>query len=845
MKLDVKFSESNSQFNAQMTDNKQTFSSDFEGVLKIQGEDGKSAYEIAVENGFVGTEIEWLESLQGEDGKDGKDGADGKDGYTPIKGVDYFDGINGKDGVDGKAGRDGTNGIDGKDGYTPIKGVDYFDGVNGKDGTNGVDGKDGNDGADGHTPIKGTDYWTEQDKSEIVDDVLAELPELPSGGGGNAIIDVLELPKEFYRKPVNGTFYHSGVALPWVCNIVETLPSEGVPATYDFENFTLYYDATSRSSWGYVDEAIGSQLEIPADWYPSEAVAELLGVPWGGIVYDMSDIPSDSLALFIEEIDVPANESINTNSFYRVPKGTFYDNRIRSPWKCIFVEELPSVGETCVTDMDSGDATFYYETTTNSVSGYVNKTLGATLGINVGWHLAEELMGRDLEIVFNSDDILPDSVALLIEYELYQYSVHWDKIGNDSVGWFGEGESAEKFNYGGNIANGIYSHAEGMNTQANGNYSHAEGYNTQANGDASHAEGSITQANGSCSHAEGSSTQANGSGSHAEGSSTQANGNYSHAEGYNTQANGENQHVQGKYNIEDTANRYAHIVGNGKNDDKRSNAHTLDWNGNAWYKGDVKVGGTGQDDPRAKTLATTEYVDNAIANAGGGSAPSDIVGTWVLNYDLNLTDRIEVDVDFTSYDADGVKREFNRLTIGVIMGNLGTVMDYSVCYYDSDGNTYTVCDTLDVVWYNDMSRIITITTPPNNEEFIAFLKENAIKEDPYIKKIKVILNGSEMVTDIINKMVGAGYELGQFAIFEFSNAGSGTYGFTINHYGGNMYNIGGIAFGTFYSMANQVMDWSTVNMWSFFSMFQPPIPYCDESNNGQVLKVVNGVPTWA
>ncbi len=32
------------------------------------GEDGKSAYEIAVENGFVGTEEEWLESLKGADG---------------------------------------------------------------------------------------------------------------------------------------------------------------------------------------------------------------------------------------------------------------------------------------------------------------------------------------------------------------------------------------------------------------------------------------------------------------------------------------------------------------------------------------------------------------------------------------------------------------------------------------------------------------------------------------------------------------------------------------------------------------------------------------------------------
>ena len=52
------------------------------------GSDGKSAYDLAVENGFNGTVEEWLASLVGKDGANGKDG------------------INGKDGADGK---DGTN----------------------------------------------------------------------------------------------------------------------------------------------------------------------------------------------------------------------------------------------------------------------------------------------------------------------------------------------------------------------------------------------------------------------------------------------------------------------------------------------------------------------------------------------------------------------------------------------------------------------------------------------------------------------------------------------------------------------------------------------------------------
>lgn len=62
-------------------------------------------------------------------------GEPGKDGYTPIKGIDYFDG------------KDGEPGPAGKDGYTPVKGIDYFDGAPGPQGE------------PGYTPIKGVDYF--------------------------------------------------------------------------------------------------------------------------------------------------------------------------------------------------------------------------------------------------------------------------------------------------------------------------------------------------------------------------------------------------------------------------------------------------------------------------------------------------------------------------------------------------------------------------------------------------------------------------------------------------------------------------------------------------------------
>lgn len=65
---------------------------DIQGPAGKDGQDGsngKSAYQIWLDNGNTGTEEEYLASLKGADGKDGEDGK------TPVKGVDYFDGENG------------------------------------------------------------------------------------------------------------------------------------------------------------------------------------------------------------------------------------------------------------------------------------------------------------------------------------------------------------------------------------------------------------------------------------------------------------------------------------------------------------------------------------------------------------------------------------------------------------------------------------------------------------------------------------------------------------------------------------------------------------------------------
>ena len=191
----------------------------------------------------------------------------------------------------------------------------------------------------------------------------------------------------------------------------------------------------------------------------------------------------------------------------------------------------------------------------------------------------------------------------------------------------------------GTIASGECSHAEGSETTALGECSHAEGDNTTAVGDCSHAEGSGTQASGNCSHAEGGGTVASGSKSHAEGTSTAAPGdsshsegkytgapgNCSHAEGYNTKASSDYQHVQGKHNIEDAENKYAHIVGNGTSSSAKSNAHTLDWNGNGWYAGKLSQEGTPTED---KDLVTKKYFDENATNVADGFVMNDQVNGY-------------------------------------------------------------------------------------------------------------------------------------------------------------------------------------------------------------------------
>ncbi len=153
---------------------------------------------------------------------------------------------------------------------------------------------------------------------------------------------------------------------------------------------------------------------------------------------------------------------------------------------------------------------------------------------------------------------------------------------NQAVGLYSHAEGAST------SAIGNFSHAEGANAVASGNNSHAEGFGTQATGYFSHTEGTNTIASSSASHAEGTGTTASGASAHAEGNTTLATSTNSHAEGFGTIAASNNQHAQGKYNIEDANDKYAFIIGNGTDNNNRSNAFAVDWTGKLYVNNSEK-----------------------------------------------------------------------------------------------------------------------------------------------------------------------------------------------------------------------------------------------------------------
>ena len=171
MSLEFNTNDNVATFETVFSTSKETFAADFRTNSEVNG---ASAYEVAVANGFEGTEAEWIASLKGDQGDAG---------YTPQKGVDYFDGddgisvthswngttltvtsasgtssadLQGLQGIQGEQGEQGPQGDQGPQGEQGPKGEQGPQGDQGPQGEQGIQGETGADGKDG---ISVTHSW--------------------------------------------------------------------------------------------------------------------------------------------------------------------------------------------------------------------------------------------------------------------------------------------------------------------------------------------------------------------------------------------------------------------------------------------------------------------------------------------------------------------------------------------------------------------------------------------------------------------------------------------------------------------------------------------------------------
>ena len=300
----------------------------------------------------------------------------------------------------------------------------------------------------------------------------------------------------------------------------------------------------------------------------------------------------------------------------------YCSNDIDDSVNVLIVNTFPSENSAYPVIGNDDSFNFYYNYFTKELKGFIPSQLASTFGLSEGWYdyqFCADVTNQNIKylgIVDNlnfsptfydfSENIVKQQIGLYLNKKLqYWNGFKWQNIGNIENIASGTGENSLIFN-------------NCKQNQASGNYSHAEGYYTTASGLQSHAEGCNTTASGDQSHAEGTYTIASGAASHAEGNNTTASGGQSHAEGYRTIAQRKSQHVFGEYNIADTTNNnaqekgsYIEIVGNGINNNARSNARTLDWSGNEVLAGKLTVGAA----PTSNMdVATKQYVDNNIGN---------------------------------------------------------------------------------------------------------------------------------------------------------------------------------------------------------------------------------------
>lgn len=235
-----------------------------------------------------------------------------------------------------------------------------------------------------------------------------------------------------------------------------------------------------------------------------------------------------------------------------------------------------------------------------------------------------------------------------------------------------------------------------------GAYSFAVGCGNKASGYASCAIGCLSVAIGDFAF--------------ATGRSACANNDYSIAMGYQTMTNLDCQTVIGQLNKKDSTSIF--VIGNGTNDSNRSNAFTVDWDGNTWAAGSITATGSvnGTDfngftinksvPSDAKFTDTVTVIENSCDSDSTTSALSAAQGKSLKTYIGNVAQNTWNSLQ-ESYRNDYGKQYNTQVPLLINGNSLGSataqlILEYNNSYirFRNDGSSFYIMNGNASSWTN-------------------------------------------------------------------------------------------------------------------------------------------------
>ena len=430
------------------------------------------------------------------------------------------------------------------------------------------------------------------------------------------IIDVAALPannineKAFYRTSSGMLVRDQIVYSGYTCHCVESLPSVGLPATdvdpdlYPDQPVVglystsgdLYYTVADAALYGYVDDTVSTRLGLSVGWHPVSDIFGAVDYEYTGVITALVDDPADGTFRLLLDYTVYSYKDgwASHKVIGRAGVGAFAEafnhpsstasgdySHAEGFYTCASEDAAHSEGMyTYASDVGAHAEGYYtyaegYSSHTEGNDTYAKGSSAHAEGR--GYQLYVRLTGAANSTTYTIDDISRIIVGVCVRYEVYVDDV---------------------LTY--NSANVVSFDTENSTITLNKTLSEDIDFDSES------VELFVAG---------------------------MALGSYSHAEGNQTIAACQSQHTEGEFNLvdpefdvnNDKRGRYVHIVGNGTHHTERSNAHTLDWGGNAWFAGDIRVGGTSYDDAISLLPKSTTVTLRTSAWTGTSNPWSQVV----------------------------------------------------------------------------------------------------------------------------------------------------------------------------------------------------------------------------